>query len=218
MNHSIIGITGSIGSGKSVVSRILRCNGFHVYDCDYEAKQLMVTSPQIREALIDCAGEETYHPDGTLNRYYLASCIFSDDSLRLRVNKIVHSAVRESLGYSFSSLKPKLANSKTTFQPYFIESAILATAELVGFCDSIWLIDAPRKVKIKRVMHRDNLSEEDVIVRLNVQAEELSLLPFSKTTTIINDGYTSLLATVFGLLNGESHSLSSYKMDNICIL
>ena len=73
----VIGITGGIGSGKSVVSRLLRLMGVPVYDCDREAKRLMCESVDIREALIKVAGAEVYDAAGRLNRAYLSSFIFA---------------------------------------------------------------------------------------------------------------------------------------------
>ena len=70
----IIGVTGGIGSGKSVVSRLLRLMGVPVYDCDREAKRLMDGEAAIRKALIEAVGAEVYDASGRLNRRY---CMYS---------------------------------------------------------------------------------------------------------------------------------------------
>ena len=90
----VIGITGGIGSGKSVVSRLLRLMGVPVYDCDREAKRLMCESVDIREALIKVAGAEVYDAAGRFNRAYLASFMFGDAKRVAMVNGIVHPVVR----------------------------------------------------------------------------------------------------------------------------
>ena len=74
----IIGITGGIGCGKSVVSSLLRLMGVPVYDCDSEAKRLMHENVVIREALIAAAGDKVYDSIGNLNRTYLASYMFGN--------------------------------------------------------------------------------------------------------------------------------------------
>jgi len=72
-----IGITGGIGSGKSMVSALLRVYGVPVYDADRESKRLLVTSPTIRRGLTALLGPEIYRPDVTLDRTRMAALIFA---------------------------------------------------------------------------------------------------------------------------------------------
>ena len=74
MNSSkfIIGITGGIGSGKSTVSRILRLNEYFVFDCDYEARQIMEKNVSVRNKLLTIIGKKAYNFDGSLNRTYIS--------------------------------------------------------------------------------------------------------------------------------------------------
>jgi dephospho-CoA kinase len=74
----IIGITGGIGSGKSVISSICRSKGFAVYDCDSRAKTLMSHNESLRTQIIARLGDESYNQNGTLNRQYIADIIFND--------------------------------------------------------------------------------------------------------------------------------------------
>ena len=97
MAVEIIGITGGIGSGKSVVSRILRCCGFTVYDCDSEAKKLMTCNYMVKDCLINLFGDSVYHPSGELNKTLIADKLFSDNDIRVQVNAIVHRAVRNDI-------------------------------------------------------------------------------------------------------------------------
>ena len=90
-----IGITGGIGNGKSVLSRILHCAGVPVYDCDTEAKRIMNDNAEVRYLLVQHFGKECYTPDLQLDRKYLAGCIFGNvENLRL-VNSIVHPRVKD---------------------------------------------------------------------------------------------------------------------------
>lgn len=179
----VIGITGGIGSGKSVVSRVLRCNGCRVYDCDSAAKRLMSESESIRKDIIGCVGLGAYTDDGNLDKAYLASKIFNDSDLRLAVNGIVHSAVKKDIERKISEL----------FTPFFIESAILASSGLAELCEKIWLVDAPFDVRVKRVMERDHLDEEDVLKRIETQKKESEALPKDKIVILMNDGTSPLL-------------------------
>ena len=87
-----IGITGGIGSGKSVVSRLLRIMGYSVYDTDSEAKRLMESSLEVVQKLSECFGRDIYH-NGRLNRGLLSSRVFGESDKIVLLNSIVHTAV-----------------------------------------------------------------------------------------------------------------------------
>lgn len=186
----IIGITGGIGSGKSVVSRILRLNGLLVYDCDMEARILMENDGEIRKDLITLLGEETYDSLGLLNRPFVSSRIFSDNSLRDGVNAIVHAAVRKHF------MRFRLESDSTVF----CESAILATSGLDLFCNRIWLVNAPEIIRIERVKQRNGLKEPEIIRRIKSQEKEIELLPSEKIDIIDNSGDVSILERITALL------------------
>ena len=191
----VIGITGGIGSGKSVVSRVLRCNGFNVYDCDSEAKRLMTNDLQLREALINELGENIYLKDGNLNKQKLSQLLYTDKHVRNFINKNVHSAVRR-------DLKEKIDSSSDFF---FIESAILATGGITSICEAIWLVRSEVNERIKRVELRDGLSKEEIQRRFLAQQEELSLLPGNKVKIIKNDIHSSLINQIFNHLCHEGN-------------
>lgn len=88
-----LGITGGIGSGKSVVSEILRTKGIPVYNADEEAKRLMVQDENLRSQLMNLLGDDIYYGDGTLNKKKIASMIFSNQTLLTKVNQTIHPAV-----------------------------------------------------------------------------------------------------------------------------
>ncbi len=86
-------ITGGIGSGKSMVSQLLKVMGYTVYDCDSRAKKLMLTDATLKGQLTELLGPETYAADGQLNRPYVASRIFGNQELLGQMNALVHPAV-----------------------------------------------------------------------------------------------------------------------------
>ena len=89
----IVAITGGIGSGKSVVSQVLRLLGYPVYDCDANAKRLMNESVALRESLVKRFGTDLYR-QGAFNAQYLSSIVFADQSALADLNAIVHPAVK----------------------------------------------------------------------------------------------------------------------------
>ena len=183
MAINIIGITGGIGSGKSVVSRVLRCNGHQVYDCDSEAKRMMKHDFKIKDALIEKFGKEIYTENGDINRKLLSSIIFSNDNARNYVNSIVHKAVKE-------DIEKKI---KKAFDSFFVESAILASSGLASICTCIWLIEADLNEKIKRIQIRDKSSEDDALKRIESQRNEENLLKNYNFISVINDNNHPLL-------------------------
>ncbi len=188
----IIGITGGIGSGKSVVSRILRLKGFPVYDCDYESKVLMRRDKCLLRQIRCLLGEESILENGELNRKYVAERIFKDESLRVGMNAIVHGVVKEDF---------LLWAAAEMSQTVFCESAILASSGFADFCDSVWIVDAPKDVRIARVMKRNAMTEEQVTARMMSQESETELLADMNPEVITNAGITSLLTKIENLLN-----------------
>lgn len=193
MNECLtIGLTGGIGSGKSIISRILRCNGFIVYDCDTKARYLMENDPTVKINLIKELGSEIYNQRGKLNKQLLSEKIFSQNSTyRYYVNSVVHAAVKKDI----------LKEKKILTDSFFIESAILVTGQLENICDFVWLIDAPEKVRIKRVIKRDDLTKEQIEKRIKIQKNELNQLNNEKIIKINNDGMEPVLPEVLKLIN-----------------
>lgn len=197
-NKVVIGITGSIGAGKSVVSRILRLWDLDVYDCDYAAKEIMNFDSGLRAELIDLLGAEAYNDRG-LCREYVAGKIFGDSRLREAMNAKVHHMVMVDFEKFAETCNGKLV---------FCESAILGSSGFSCFCDSIWMVTAPSEVTIPRVMKRNGLTTEQIMSRLKTQENETEHLPPQKIKTIENWGDTGLLNKIKELLETELRALS----------
>ena len=197
-SFEIIGIAGNIGAGKSVVSRILRCNGFAVYDCDREASILMNEDAELRKLLTEILGEECYLNDGRLNKKHVADMIFTYEKMRMKVNSAVHSAVKKDF------LKMAVAHAGKVF----VESAIMAESGLDMLCNKVWVVDASEQTRLGRVMVRSNLSEKEVLDRMESQKHELSRLPSEKVVVIPNENDSPLLERVLSLAFGNVESIS----------
>ena len=180
----LIGLTGGIGAGKSVVARILRTMAYSVYDCDYMARRIMNESEEVRSALCDKFGANLY-ASGILDRRLLAQIIFSDkDSLKF-VNGIVHKAVRRDM------LDKSRSDAGNLF---FVESAIMASSGLAEECDLIWKVDAPESMRRERALKRGGITETDLDNRIEVQREEFKLL--DHYTYIVIDNEKPLLPQI----------------------
>jgi dephospho-CoA kinase len=185
-----IAIIGGIGSGKSVVSRLLTTMGIPVYDCDSRAKHLMNMSPILRSALIEVVGAAVYSADGHINRPYLANYMFGHPERVTQINHIVHPTVRADFeAWANSSASPLVA----------VETAILYESGMDADVDAIILVHAPMEMRLQRAMQRDHADEPSIRHRMSHQMTDNELL--QRATHIIrNDERHSLIAQVQQLI------------------
>ncbi|QAA80398.1 dephospho-CoA kinase [Aequorivita sp. H23M31] len=155
----IIGLTGGIGSGKTTVANMFAELGIPVYNSDVEAKKLTNSSSEIRSQLISLLGDDTYK-NGMLDRKYMADKIFNDHILLEKANAIIHPRVAEHFA--------EWVSQQTS--PYVIkEAAILFESGADSQCDLVILVTAAKAERLKRVMDRDGVSEQEVEARMKNQ-------------------------------------------------
>src|SRR5690554_458977 len=184
-----IGITGGIGSGKSLVCRIFSVLGISVYDADQEAKALMNTHPDLIGALKNAFGDQVYDAEGQLNRAYLAAEVFGDQQKLNRLNSIVHPIVIQA-GVEWMNAQAGPYSGK--------EGALLFESGSHQANDYNILVFAPTEERINRVMARDRVSKEQVLARMEKQMpeeEKMNLADF----VIYNDGTQALIPQVLEL-------------------
>jgi dephospho-CoA kinase len=158
-----IGLTGGIGTGKSIVAQVFKLLGISVYVSDIEAKRLMVESSEIRSQLIEKFGSGVYNKDLSLNRKYLSDIIFNNPQALKDVNAIVHPVVRN----DFQTWSEK-QHSQYVIQ----ESAILFDTGLYKSFDKIISVTADEKLRIQRVKDRDGVNTGLVKERIKNQLDE----------------------------------------------
>lgn len=195
-----IGITGGIGSGKSVVSHLLEMKGIPVYDSDKESKRIVNYNETIRMKLIELLGEEIYNGKD-LNKKLLASFIFGNPDHLKVVNSIIHPAVKIDF----------LQWAKTHESSAIIgfESAILIEAGFTQTMDYIVSVQAPMEIRIKRVAMRDRSPLSLIEKRINSQMNDEEKCRLSDFI-IINDDKNPLIPQVLSLIASLSkkHLLS----------
>jgi dephospho-CoA kinase len=158
-----VGLTGGFGSGKTTVANIFQILGVPVYFSDLRAKCLMSTNSVLKSTIIENFGENAYRQDGSLNRQYLASSVFANKEKLAILNHIVHPAVRE----DFANWAGKQNN------PYVInESAILIESGLYKQMHKIISVLADEKLRIKRAVDRDRISEQQARERIQNQTND----------------------------------------------
>lgn len=155
-----LGITGGIGSGKSVVSKVLRLMEIPVYDCDSKAKELMRDDPDLRKSLICIAGKDVYNDDGGINVKYLSSFLFSDKGNRALVDSVVHPCVKSDFLRWVDERDETLVG---------VESAILFEAGMNLIVDKTVMVYAPEPLRVTRVMKRNGCSRDEAMARIHAQ-------------------------------------------------
>jgi dephospho-CoA kinase len=149
-----IGLTGGIGSGKTVVADIFRQLGMPVYEADAEARILTENNKEIKSELKKKFGSEIFLKDDSLDRKKLAALVFSDAEKLSQLNSIVHPYVKE----HFNSWLQQHNGNKYIIK----EAAILFESGSDEGLDKIICVTAPEKIRIQRVVDRDNTTEEKV--------------------------------------------------------
>jgi len=172
----IIGLTGGIGSGKTTVSNMFRDLGIPVYIADDEAKKLMNTSKVIRRKLIELFGAQAYE-NNELNRTYIASKIFNDDSYLKKMNAIIHPSV---------AVHFKKWLQKQTAKYVIKEAAIIFEHNMQSQYDSIITVIANKDKRIDRILKRDNTTREKIMAIMKHQLSDEEKAKLSDFV-IIND-------------------------------
>lgn len=187
----VIGVTGGIGSGKSTVLRAVAQRGYCIYDCDAEAKRIIMADPVVRRQMIALFGEQVYK-DGIYQTQYVAAQVFADKSKLARLNAIVHPAVIEDIKRKQSALSTQQS------AVLFVESAVLISSGIDKLCDKVVLITAPEQERIERVLLRaakrgQHMDTEHVLARIHAQSiEEESLHHTPYDLKLVNDEATPI--------------------------
>lgn len=186
-----IGVTGGIGSGKSMVCRIFAALGVPVYSADDRAKWLLNHDPKLQRSVIELLGHEAYTANGSYDRAWVANQVFQNLSLLQQLNAIVHPRVREDTD---KWMKQNMA------APYVVkEAAIMAKAGQNNTLDKIIVVDAPADLRVARVLQRDPQRTEkdirDIIARQISDEERRQIADY----VIYNDERTLLIPQVWKL-------------------
>jgi dephospho-CoA kinase len=158
-----VGVTGGMGSGKTLVCRIFEVLGIPVYYADFHAKRLMESDPAIREELIRLFGPAVVKK-GKIDREHLARIVFNNNDALRSVNSLVHPAVRK----DFDGWMMEMSGCDYIIE----EAAILFESGAYRMLDFNIAVSAPEEMRIKRIMIRDNTTRESVLSRLSNQMTE----------------------------------------------
>lgn len=160
-----VGITGGIGSGKTMVCRILESIQIPVYYADVAAKRLMQEDDQLIKDIQQAFGEESYSASGELNRAYLSEKVFRDKENLQKLNALVHPAVFGDTARWMESLSADV--------PYAAkEAALFFETGSNKQMDVMVTVAADKTVRIQRIMERDGVTEQQVLERMQNQLSQ----------------------------------------------
>ncbi len=156
-----IGLTGGIGAGKSTVSARLKRLGALVLDADIAARQAVEPGTAGLALLIERYGAGILQINGELHRRALANIIFGKEDERLAVNELLHPLIQQRM-----LEQEALFRSMEPFSPVFWDVPLLIESGMHTLMDEVWLVVASEEARIKRIMMRDECSEEEARSRL----------------------------------------------------
>jgi dephospho-CoA kinase len=178
-----IGITGGIGSGKSIICKIFHELGVPIYYADEEAKKLVKEHPEIKNEIVKEFGSDTYSASGELERTKLSEIVFKNPDLLKKLNLIIHPRVKQHF-LDWSAQFEDL--------PYVIkEAAIIFESGSYKHLDKVIMVYAPEELRIRRVLQREGMSEESIRERMKNQISEEEKI--KKSDFIIYNDETRLI-------------------------
>lgn len=186
-----VGLTGGIGSGKTLVCSVLEKFGVAVYYADLEARRLMSSDSELVLQISGLFGNKAY-VGGSLNREFLAQQVFKDKELLTRLNELVHPVIRKDFSRWASEQKPAF---------YVVEeAAILFESGSDRNMDLTVGVYADKELRVQRVMQRDGIAREQVMNRMNSQMNEKEKM--EKADIVINnDGKKMILPQIINMHN-----------------
>ncbi|WP_282925978.1 dephospho-CoA kinase [Helcococcus kunzii] len=164
MKFRVIGITGSIATGKSTVTDILKDLGYNVIDADKIAHQLMEVGNENYDAIVSYFGDKILNPDKSINRKKLGNIVFNDKKQLNKLNNLTHDNI-------FNKIKENIEFYKNEI--IFVDIPLLIELKIKGELsiefDEIWLVYVDRQTQIERLAKRNNISYDEAEKLVNTQ-------------------------------------------------
>lgn len=161
----ILGLTGSIGCGKSMLSNILKDNNIHIIDAD-EISRKIFEDEKLLSLVFEYFGYSIKNKDGTLNRKALGNIVFNDDNKLIELNKLTHPKIKEKILNEIEKARLHYKDIVVIDAPLLIEGGYL---EIV---DKVLVITCDENIQINRIQQRDNCSQEDALSRISSQISQ----------------------------------------------
>jgi dephospho-CoA kinase len=179
----VIGLTGPIASGKSTIAEMLRQRGAEVIDADHVYRLLLTSGSTLRKRVVERFGPAIVGPDGDIDRAALADIVFTDPEALADLDRITHPAV-------IAEIRDRIA--RTSSPLVVLEAVKLVQSGLASDVDALWFISADPEIRLRRLMSRSGIDEEQARVRI---AAAPSTLPKGVEVDAIIDTSGDLAST-----------------------
>lgn len=179
-----VGLTGSIGVGKSFVTSVFEELGCHVLDADQTAREVVMPGAPGLKALTDAFGEEILNTDGTLDRKRLGARIFTDQAERERLNHILHPFIiarQDEIMRGWEAEDPNGIG--------IIDAALMIESGGYKRFDKLIVVHCRPEVQLERLMLRDKLSRDEALRRINSQMPQEEKQKFADYLIDTSDGF-----------------------------
>ena len=185
-----VGITGGIGSGKTLVCNFFEILNVPVYYADDRAKFLMNSDEDIKQGIKNAFGPDAYDKNGKLNRAFLANQVFNNKEKLEKLNSLVHPAVWNDTSKWMQS---------NADEPYVLyEAAILFESGSYKMLNKVITVYAPKETRIKRVVARDKTNIKEVQKRIDNQMSYEEKIAKSDYV-VYNDGSQELISQILNI-------------------
>jgi dephospho-CoA kinase len=179
----VIGLTGNIATGKSVVRRMLEHLGAYTIDADALSHRVISKGAPGYQPVLDTFGKWLLDKDEQINRSKLGQIVFADKAALKQLEAIIHPYVRQAIDILIKRAKQKVV---------VIEAIKLLESPLRDQCESIWVSDAPQHVQVERLVRKRNLSAEEALQRVKMQAPQNEKLALADVIITNNGSYEDL--------------------------
>ncbi len=174
----VIGLTGNIATGKSVVRRMLEHLGAYTIDADALAHRAISKGAPGYQPVVDCFGKWILDGEGEIDRKKLGNLVFHDPEALVQLENIIHPHVTQAI---------EILTTRATQSVIVIEAIKLLESPLRDRCDSLWVVHAPEQVQLERLMRKRHLSREQALNRIRIQQPQEEKLK-AASVSILNTG------------------------------
>ena len=161
----VIGLTGTIGCGKSSLSDIFISEGIIIVDADIIARQIYDDEKMLNK-VYEIFGTDIKNSDGSLNRKALGRIVFNDDEKLIQLNKLTHPVIRQKVSDQIDEYKNQ--NKEIVI----LDAALLVESDYLNFIDKLLVVTCKENIQIERIKNRDNCSTEDALSRIRSQMSQ----------------------------------------------
>lgn len=177
----IIGLTGSIATGKSTVAKMIEEMNIPVIDADKIAREVVEPGEKAYEQIVEYFGKDILFPDGTINRKKLGLIVFQDEEKRNVLNRIVHPVIRERMDQQKEEYLAK------GYETVVLDIPLLFEGNRQDEFDKVLLVAVSEDTQLKRLLERDKMGKEDALNRIRSQMPIKDKIPLADAV-IYNDG------------------------------